>query len=82
MDVYTYQYACQRWWGITTGKRNIYIENDLNPEQAARNDAKIVSGASECDVQLIQRFKMSVTDVETYPAMACQPMFRYQKSEK
>lgn len=82
MDVYTYRYACQRWWGTSTGTRNIYIESDLNPESAAKSDAKGITGASDCDIQLIQRFKMSVTDVETYPAMACQPLFRFHQPEK
>lgn len=64
------------------GTRNIYIESDLNPESAAKSDAKGITGASDCDIQLIQRFKMSVTDVETYPAMACQPLFRFHQPEK
>ena len=82
MDVYTYRYSCQRWYSTVTGTRNLYLEQDIVPEVAAKNDAKRITGSSDCDVQLIQRFKMVVTDVETFPAMACQPLFRYNKGEK
>tara|TARA_B110000091_G_C13324624_1_gene273811 strand:- start:202 stop:354 length:153 start_codon:yes stop_codon:yes gene_type:complete len=47
---------------------------------AAQEDAKAVSGANKCDVHLIQKFKMSVTEVETYPAMACQPLHNWSKT--
>jgi len=77
MDVYTYHYTCQRWYGEVTGTRNLYLENSMPPEQAAQKDAKMANNSSVCDIQLIQKFKMVVTDVETFPAMACQPFFKY-----
>ena len=72
MDFYTYRYSCPRWFGNYTGTRNIYVEDDTAPELAAQADAKALSGAEKCDVHLIQKFKMVVTDVETYPAMVLQ----------
>jgi len=57
--------------------RNLYLEGLTPPEQAAQKDAKMATGSATCDVQLIQKFKMVVTDVETFPAMACQPLFKY-----
>ena len=77
MDVYTYHYTCRRWYGNITGMRNLYLEGLTPPEQAAQKDAKMATGSTTCDVQLIQKFKMVVTDVETFPAMACQPLFKY-----
>jgi hypothetical protein len=80
MDVYTYHYSCPTWWGNSTGIRNIYVEDDTSPVVAAQEDAKTFSGAKKCDVHLIQKFKMSVTEVETYPAMACQPLHKWSKT--
>lgn len=80
MDVYTYQYSCPTWWGTSRGIRNIYVEDDTSPDVAAQEDAKAFSGAKKCDVHLIQKFKMSVTEVETYPAMACQPLHKWSKT--
>ena len=77
MDVYTYHYICSRWYGYVTGTRNLYLEGPTPPEQAAQKDAKMFTGSETCDVQLIQKYKMVVTDVETFPAMACQPLFKY-----
>lgn len=80
MDVYTYQYSCPTWWGHSSGTRNIYVEDETSPMVAAQEDAKAISGAKKCDVHLIQKFKMLVTEVETYPAMACQPLHKWSKT--
>lgn len=80
MDIYTYQYTCPTWWGNSSGIRNIYVEDDTSPVVAAQEDAKALSGCNKCDVHLIQKFKMSVTEVETYPAMACQPLHKWSKT--
>tara|TARA_B110001452_G_C15101014_1_gene383883 strand:+ start:603 stop:851 length:249 start_codon:yes stop_codon:yes gene_type:complete len=76
MDVFTYKYTCPRWYMTYSGTRNIYVQDDQSPEDAALADAKAASGAEKCDVHLLQRFKMVVTDVETYPAMALQKTHR------
>jgi len=81
MDVFTYSYSCSNWYSQYQGVRNIYVEDGTLPEIAAKKDALVISGASRCDVQLIQRFKMVVTDVETYPAMACQPLHKWREPE-
>lgn len=59
-----------------TGTRNIYVEDNTSPEEAALADAKAYSGADKCDIHLLQKFRMTVTDVETYPAMALQKTYR------
>lgn len=76
MDVYTYHYSCSRWYGVASGTRHLYLEGNLHPEDAARHDAKRVTGSSECDIHLIQKYKMVIEDVETYPAMACLPLHK------
>lgn len=77
MDVFTYAYTCQTWYNKVTGIRNIYVEGDALPEKAAKKDAEIATGYSQCNVQLLQRFKMAVSDVEAFPAMAAQPLYKY-----
>lgn len=76
MDVFTYSYNCQGWLGRLTGIRNIYVEGDLQPEKAAKRDAELVTGSKTCDVRLLQRFRMVVSDVEAFPAMAAQPLYK------
>ena len=80
MEVYTYHYNCKRWYGNVAGTRNLYLEGTVHPEEAAREDAKTITGSSECDIQLVQKFTMMVTDVETFPAMACLPLFKYSET--
>ena len=70
MNVYTYHYDCKRWYGTVSGTRNIYLEGEVHPEEAVRKDAQNVSGSNQCNIQLIQKYTMAITDVETYPAMA------------
>jgi hypothetical protein len=84
MDIYSYRYSCQTWWGLvtTTGIRNLYTDSEIAPEIAAKNDAKKFNNTSDCDVQLLQRFKMTVTEVEPYPALAAQPIYRYNETNK
>tara|TARA_B110000879_G_C11079512_1_gene474177 strand:- start:342 stop:596 length:255 start_codon:yes stop_codon:yes gene_type:complete len=81
MEVVSYKFSCKTWYGLltNTGIRNIYSDSSTPPELVANNDAKKFNNSSECDVQLLQRFKMSVSDVETYPAMAAQPLYRYNE---
>lgn len=76
MNVYTYHYTCPRWYGTATGTRHLYLEGSLQPEDAARRDAESVTGSTECDIHLIQKYTMVVQDVETYPAMACLPLHK------
>lgn len=76
MNVFMYHYSCPRWYGVVNGTRHLYLEGNLHPEDAARNDAKTLTGASECDIQLIQKFTMTVQDVETFPAMASVPLHK------
>lgn len=75
--MYTYSYLCTRWYGSLSGVRNIYMEGDMAPEIAATKDAELISGSKTCDIQLLQRFRMVVSDVETFPAMAAQPLHRF-----
>jgi len=84
MDVYSYRYSCSTWYGLlkSTGIRNFYSDSNIDPVQAAKKDAKRFNNSSECDIQLLQRFKMTVTDVETFPAMAAQPLYKYNENNK
>ena len=81
MDVYSYRYKCNTWYYLeVSGIRNFYSQDSVEPKLAALDDARKFTGSKECDVELLQRFKMTVTDVETFPAMATQPLHLYQTS--
>ena len=81
MEVFTYTYHCKTWYNKVKGIRNVYVESgvDVLPEEAAKKDAEVATGSSECDIQLLQRFRMVVSDVEAFPAMAAQPLYKYSK---
>ncbi len=80
MEVFTYRYKCKRWYGHVTGTRNLYVEDSTPPQTAALQDAKAYSGSETCDVQLMQKFRIVVTDVEMFPGMACQPLHCFNES--
>lgn len=86
MDVYSYRYTCKTWyWTTTTGIRNFYSNDpsmDDKIEKAAIQDAKRANNSAECDIQLLQKFKMTVTDVQTFPAMAAQPLHQWSSSHR
>ncbi len=82
MDIYVYHYNCPHWYGWQSGTRRLYVEGTSHPEQAVRADARALSGSDECNIHLIQRYKMIVEDVETYPAMACLPLHKWKSSSE
>jgi len=78
MDVYTYSFDCPGWFGRHRGTRNVYMdpESTMEPLAAARQDARQRSGAGACDVHILQKFRLVVEHVETYPAMATTPLHK------
>jgi len=79
MDVFTYSYNCPHWYGNSTGIRNLYLETESDPKEAARADAQKLTSSQSCDVHIIQKFRLVVEHLETYPAMATIPMHKYKK---
>jgi len=51
-------------------------ESTMEPLAAARQDARQRSGAGACDVHILQKFRLAVEHVETYPAMATTPLHK------
>jgi len=81
MDVFTYSYDCPRWYGRNQGTRNLYLDpmSTTEPIEAAKKDAQTISGSQTCDVHLIQKFRLAIEHVETYPAMATTPMYKFKQ---
>jgi hypothetical protein len=77
---YTYQYNCKKktwWWGSyrKSGVRNmIHIGNKTSAEQSALEDAMKKEGSSNCDISLLQRFKITIQLEEPYPTLVKFPL--------
>jgi hypothetical protein len=81
MDVFTYSYDCARWYGRHQGTRNLYLDpaSTTEPLVAAKEDAHNRTGSKTCDVHLIQKFRLAIEQLETYPAMAAIPMYKFKQ---
>ena len=62
-----YRYACTGWFGSTHGIRNIFVTENENPHDIAQLDAQYHSYSNKCDIEMMQKFQLSITSVETYP---------------
>ncbi len=80
MTTYTYLFHCRRWWGSSKGVRNLVLSPNTttttlaNVAEAAVQDAKQVSGSTECSIDLLQKFKLTVALQESYPALIQFPL--------
>ena len=72
MDVYLYRSECQRWWGRVHDVRLVQVDTQHgeDPRQAAAADARFQSGSETCNIDLLQKFRLSFESMETF-----QPMF-------
>lgn len=59
MDVYLYRSECQRWWGRVHDVRLVQVEAGEDPRQAAVADARFQSGSGTCNIDLLQKFRLS-----------------------
>ena len=69
MDVHLYKYNCSRWYGIESGLRNIYTQNNVEEEEIIKNaelEAQKISGSKTCNISLILKYKLTIDSTETY----------------
>ena len=72
---YSYHYLCNKWYGHTTGVRNLHVSPDV-PESSVREmalqQAQTLTGVSSpggCRVELLQRFYVSIHLDKAYPSL-------------
>jgi len=81
MNVYMYKYNCKRWYGDVTGLRNFHTHRDNNGKQhtdedilkLVTEDAKKLSGSRTCDVDLLEKFYVTIKTEKNYAAITSIP---------
>ena len=70
-NLYSFKYSCPRWYGYEKGVHNIYIKDDLDEdvEKLAIKEANYISGSKSCNIQLLNKFRISINSIETYPSL-------------
>ena len=85
MEAYMYQYRCPGdWYGMYTGLRNIYTEEDLSDPQAtdlAKKELQKQTGYKDCAINLLVKYKLSIESVKTYPEITKIPFSEKPKKK-
>jgi hypothetical protein len=77
MDVILYRYSCPRWYGTVKGIRNISIENKEDSQELINNLENLentYSGSKTCKIDLLQKYRLSITNVENYSGITTIPV--------
>ena len=77
MDTYLYKYVCPRWWGNVTGLRNLNsntLETEEEVLEKARKYENWTNGSKSCSIALLQKYKVSITNLKNYSALTSIPM--------
>lgn len=73
-ELYLYRFHCRRWWGTVSDLQLVHLNGDAELLPALMAHAQTVSGSQTCNVQLLQKFELSMKAVETYGSMATLPV--------
>ena len=77
MDTYLYKYVCPRWWGNITGLGNINsnaADKDTEVIEKATKYENWTNGSKGCNIALLQKYKVSITNIKNYSALTSIPM--------
>jgi len=69
MNVYLYSYDCKRWFGNLTGLNKMIIQDKLTTDELydkTNRDAMNFSNSNTCSIQLLMKYQMNITNVETF----------------
>ena len=77
MDTYLYKYSCSKWWGHSTGLRNINSEQDETEEKViekAKEYENWANSSKNCNIALLQKYRISIENLKNYSALTNIPM--------
>ena len=77
MDTYLYKYNCPKWWGHTSGLRNINSEQDETEEKViekAKEYENWANSSKNCNIALLQKYRISIENLKNYSALTNIPM--------
>lgn len=72
MDFYMYKSSCPRWYQYYEDIRHIIVAKDTAEEtvkEQARQASNILTGSSNCNIQLIQKYHMIIQPKKSYIAL-------------
>jgi hypothetical protein len=72
MDFYMYKYSCSTWLGTYNNINHIVVnpktsENDV--KEIAKNISNNHTGSQNCDINLLQKYKMIILPEKCYPTL-------------
>ena len=77
MDTYLYKYSCPKWWGHTSGLRNINSEQSDTEEKViekAKEYENWANSSKNCNIALLQKYRISIENLKNYSALTNIPM--------
>ena len=77
MDTYLYKYRCPKWWGHTSGLRNINSEANETEEKViekAKEYENWANSSQSCHIALLQKYRISIENLKNYSALTNIPM--------
>lgn len=75
-DIYLYRYLCRRWWGPVSDLQLVHVPETTELLPTLQQHAMAMSGSQTCNVELLQKFQLSLKVVETYGNLATLPVSR------
>lgn len=72
MDFYMYKYSCKGWFGNITNINHIVANENTNKDEIisnAKQHSKSVSGSTNCDIRLLQKYKMVIYPEKSYSSL-------------
>jgi hypothetical protein len=78
-EVYLYRYICRRWWGPTSDLQMARVPEGADLLSALQVHAEAVCGSKTCNVDILQKFRLSMEVAETYDAMATLPVTQIEE---
>jgi len=72
MDFYMFKYSCPTWLGNYKNINHIVVspkttENDV--KEIAKNISNRITGSHNCDINLLQKYKMIILAEKCYPSL-------------
>ena len=85
MNIYMFKYDCPTWYGYfrSSGISQIQVNEDLSEEKIiniAKRNANNRTGSSNCNIQLLQQFELSIKSVKNFSGLATIPISIETKS--
>jgi len=72
MDFYMYKYSCKGWFGNITNINHIVASENTSKDEIIANaidHSKKTTGSLNCDVRLLQKYKMIIYPEKSYSSL-------------